>query len=854
MTLIKLCVPVPDKVISLVALMLLHASVQAETTSASATRFEPAFLTNGNGQAIDLSRFENRNVVAAGTYNVDVFINQAWQGRFDLPFKADGQGRDAQACFDPALLDRLAINVQGLSREIQERLAPQGTCIALAQLIDDASSRFEFASQRLYLSVPQASLKRSPRDAVDPEHWDSGVTAGFLGYNFNLYGTRNRQQAQGNLTQGYLGLNSGLNVGQWRLRHDGALNWNSQGQRHYQSIANYAQRDITPWTSQLTLGEAYTSGELFDSVSFTGLRLASDERMLPNSLRGFAPVVRGIASSNARVVVRQRGVILHETTVAPGAFEIDDLYATGYGGDLEVTVIEADGREHGFSVPYAAVPLSLRPGVSRYSATLGTLRNPQLDGDPVFVEGTWQYGLNNLVSAYSGMTLASGYGSGLLGGALNTELGAFGADITQARTHLQGQASVQGQSLRLSYAKTLAETDTQIALATYRYSTSGFFGLEDAHLQRQYQRDVTDRGFLRQRNRTTLALGQPLADGYGQLHLSASASSYWNRSGSDLSYNFGYSNRYKTLGYSLNASRERSQTGRNDNTLYLSLSLPLGDERLQSLSASASRDNHGRTLGRTTLTGTASDDHSLSYGITASHDRADDQRNSTVSTNTLYRGSNAELSASLSRGSNTSQASVGVRGAVVVHPGGVTLAQPLSDTFAIVKAEHAQGARVSTSTALKLDSRGYAVVPNLTPYRRNTVSLDPKGISTDVELQVNSQQAVPRAGAIPLLEFKTSSGHSAIIHATQRNATALPFGASVLDETGKEVGVVGQGSQIFARGLQERGNLHVRWGGTSATACTLAYTFPATKSANGETPRLHTTCGTPPPDQPAPEA
>ncbi|MFK0089510.1 fimbria/pilus outer membrane usher protein [Pseudomonas sp. NPDC090755] len=835
--------------------MLLHASAQAETTSASATQFEPAFLINGSGQAIDLSRFEHRNIVAAGTYNVDVFVNQAWQGRFDLPFKADDQHNDAQACFDLALMEHLAINPQGLSLEVQERLAPQGACLPLAQAISDANSRFEFASQRLYVSIPQASLKRTARETVDPEQWDSGVTAGFIGYNLNLYGSRQRQQAQNSLTQGYLGLNTGLNLGQWRLRHDGTLNWNNQGQQHYQSIASYAQRDITPWTSQLTLGEAYTSGELFDSVSFTGLRLASDDRMLPNSLRGFAPVVRGVASSNARVVIRQRGTLLHETTVAPGAFVIDDLYATGYGGDLEVTVIEADGREHGFSVPYAAVPLSLRPGISRYSATLGTLRNPQLDSDPVFVEGTWQYGLNNLVSAYSGMNLASGYGSALLGAALNTELGAFGADITQARTHLQGQGSVQGQSLRLSYAKTLADTDTQIALATYRYSTSGFFGLEDAHLQRQYQRDHVDSdGFWRQRNRTTLALGQPLADTYGQLHFSASAASYWNRSGSDLSYTFGYSNRYKALGYSLNASRERSPSGRSDNSLHLGLSLPLGGEHSRSLSASASRDNHGRTSGQTTLTGTAGDDRNLTYGVTASHDRAESQQTSTISTHTLYRSSAAELSASLSRGSNTSQASVGVRGAVVAHPGGITLSQPLSDTFAVVKAEHAQGARVSGGTALKLDSRGYAVVPSLTPYRRNTVSLDPKGISTDVELQINSQHAIPRAGAIPLLAFKTTSGRSAIIHATRPDGTALPFGASVLDETDAEIGVVGQGSQIFARGLQERGILHVSWGDSSTTGCAIAYTFPAKPPADARTPQLHGTCSPLTPDQPSPEA
>ncbi|KYF17681.1 hypothetical protein AIZ04_25550, partial [Salmonella enterica subsp. enterica serovar Typhimurium] len=78
------------------------------------------------------------------------------------------------------------------------------------------------------------------------------------------------------------------------------------------------------------------SGELFDSTQFRGVQLASDDRMLPDSERGFAPVVRGVANSNAKVRISQNGLTIYETTVAPGAFEIDDLYPTGYGGDLIV--------------------------------------------------------------------------------------------------------------------------------------------------------------------------------------------------------------------------------------------------------------------------------------------------------------------------------------------------------------------------------------------------------------------------------------------------------------------------------------------------------------------------------------
>ncbi|XLM21608.1 fimbria/pilus outer membrane usher protein, partial [Chromobacterium piscinae] len=62
------------------------------------------------------------------------------------------------------------------------------------------------------------------------------------------------------------------------------------------------------------------------------------------SLQGYAPVVRGVAETNAKVSVRQNGNVIYENVVPPGEFSIDDLYNTGFSGDLEVTVTEADGR------------------------------------------------------------------------------------------------------------------------------------------------------------------------------------------------------------------------------------------------------------------------------------------------------------------------------------------------------------------------------------------------------------------------------------------------------------------------------------------------------------------------------
>ena len=73
--------------------------------------------------------------------------------------------------------------------------------------------------------------------------------------------------------------------------------------------------------------------------------------MLPDSLRGVRPVIRGIAQSNAQVTIKQNGYIIYQSYVARRAFTISDLYPTSGSGDLEVTIKEADG---------GSVPLSSR--------------------------------------------------------------------------------------------------------------------------------------------------------------------------------------------------------------------------------------------------------------------------------------------------------------------------------------------------------------------------------------------------------------------------------------------------------------------------------------------------------------
>ncbi|MCA8093638.1 fimbrial biogenesis outer membrane usher protein [Burkholderia anthina] len=842
------------------ALAACHAAAsEVESGSAPLTiaqvEFDEGFFPSGSSVTNDLSRFEKGNSVLPGTYNVDIYVNDNWIGRADVPFKASEATRsgDARACFDKLLLTRVGIDLAKLAPETAEALAAPGACLPLERIVDGATIALDFGEQRLDLGIQQASLSRNPRGYVSREFWSDGVNAGFLGYDANVYAYNNR--GAGTQTQGYLGLNAGVNLGAWHFRHNGSYSWSSQGNAQYQSLNTYLQRDVPALLSQLIAGESYTTGELFDSVGFRGVRLSTDDRMLPDSLRGYAPTVRGIANSNAKVTIKQNGAIIYDTTVAPGAFEINDLYATGYGGDLTVEVTESDGSVHSFKVPYASVPLSLRPGISRYSITAGTLRDTMTSGNPWFTQGTWQRGFTNAVTGYVGATIAQGYGSAMVGGVLTTGIGAIGVDYTQAITTVPGAGRMTGGSARISYSKNVPQTGSNISIAAYRYSTGGFFDLGAA----MQARDAADRGttgiesVVRPRNRAQITFGQQLGERGGNLSLTASTVNYWNRGGSDINYSVGYSNTFRNVSLSLQATRQQSALGQQSTLYYASVTIPLGRQYPMTMSSSVSHDTNGRTQVRSMLSGSLGVDRNLSYGVNLNHSSGDGSSDTSGSANMLYRGRLADVSASAGSGSGNSQGSFGVRGAVVAHPGGVTLSQPLSETIGVIEAKGAGGARVLNASGVKLDSRGYAVVPYLTPYSMNLVEIDPKGLSTDVELKTTSQQVAPRAGSVVMLKYETETGRSAVIHALRPNGEPLPFGSSVVDAAGNPVGAVGQASKIFVRGLQDSGELTVKWGDTPDTLCHIAYQLPirdAGSKADGYQ-RIDTQCVAPEAGEPS---
>ncbi|POA97767.1 fimbrial biogenesis outer membrane usher protein [Chromobacterium sinusclupearum] len=794
-------------------------------------QFNPVFINqNANGKQVDLSRFNQMDSAFPGNYRADVYVNATWLGRRDVLMKELAE-RKVLACFNRAMLDDLGVDFSRLQNAVgvPGRDEPS-RCVDIATVVPGAFSRFNSADLRLDVSIPQKYLRAQARGYVAPEYWDAGAPfAGFLNYNANTY--RYDNGAAGKSTQYYLGTNAGLNVGLWRFRYNGTLtqqnNGKGQSERNYQNASAYVQRDMTDLRSVLTMGDYFTPSDLFGSVPFRGMQMSSDDRMQPESQQGYAPVVRGVAETNAKVSIRQNGNLIYENAVPPGEFSIDDLYNTGFAGDLEVTVTEADGRVRKFIVPYAAVPQLLRAGQSRYSFTAGQWRDSALSKRPNFAQATYQRGISNSLTLYGGVIAADHYQSALFGSGINTPLGALALDVTQSwANELPFNAptsTMQGQSYRVTYSKLMEATRTNFTVAAYRFSTSGFLELSD------YTNLLNQVGVVyRAKNKFQLNADQPLGDRWGHVYLTGSTQDYWNQRGRDLTYQLGYSNNFKSVSFNLSAGRTQDSTGRIVNQYSLSVSMPLGREPhspLLTTSASSSSDRSGTA--QVNLSGTAGTLRNLNYSVYGSANRdSNGGNNSGGGGNVQYATSVATLSAGASVNGSNSQANAGISGALVFHPGGVTPAQSLGESIAVVEAPGAEGAAVSNTNGVRVNKSGYAVVTSLMPYRQNEITLDPRGMSQDVELQETSVQDAPRAGAIVMLKFNTQQGKPVIVTLRRPDGSHLPVGATVSTGNGGDfLTMVGQGGRAFLRGMEGK-PLLVSWGSTQDQQCRFSYPLP----------------------------
>ena len=793
--------------------------------------FDPAFIKSvnqGDPSSIpDLSLYSTRDAQAPGVYRIDVILNNSLQETADIRF-VDKKDPVTGAQKLAPCLSIAKLTTYGLRSEAFPTLREDANGCADTSVIPDLTTDFNFNTQQLLISIPQAALSTIAQGFVSPDEFDDGINALLTNYQFSSGKDYEADNEYYNLN-----LQSGLNVGPWRLRNLSTWNKSAGTKSDWDSVYLYVQRSIVPLKSTLVMGESTSLSSIFDSVPFTGIQLATDTDMIPESLRGFAPIVRGIARTNARIVIKRNGYQIYQAFVAPGAFEITDLYSTGGNGDLYVTVEESDGSRQNFVVPYASLPLMLREGQMEYEITSGKYRpyDGNIDEKP-FTQATISYGVLSNTTFYTGLQAASNYQALAFGAGQNLgDIGAVSADVTTAWSSKKDEDKTSGQSWRIRYGKNILETGTNITVAGYRYSTSGYNTLSDVmNTYSNRYGGYTPRSL---RNRTNITVSQSLGAGLGSLSVSGIFEDYWDSKRHNNSLNIGYNGGFRRFNYYAGYSYSRYSWGNNgsgryvedDHVVSFNISIPLSEWLPNAYATyNATNSSPGSTDQYVSLSGVALENHNLDWNVQQGYSNREDASGGIYGN---YRGSAGSVNAGYSYAKNSQLINYGLSGGVLVHADGITLGQEMSETAVLVKAPGLKNVRLENDATIETDSRGYAIIPYVTPYHRTNVTLDSTTLGNNMELPNTTQKVVPTRAAVVRANFAGNIGRRAFLILKRASGENVPYGATVTSTTDKnaQASIVSDGGMVYMSGLKDNGEVYAQWGSKAGQQCKAAYSL-----------------------------
>ncbi|RON66091.1 fimbrial protein [Pseudomonas fluorescens] len=760
---------------------------------------------------ISLGQFAHAQYTVPGRYLLDITVNQRYFGSRSIEFKSGANPDESYACLPEDLV--LTFGLKPSLLKSLPRLA-DGQCVDLRG-IENASIKYMKNLGRLSISLPQATFEYDDPDYIPPAAWSDGLNGALLDYRV-IANSRQTQGSSGDSRSLQSYGTAGINLDAWRVRADyqARLESAGQGDNPHGEAAQlnrlYAYRALPTIRSKLSLGEDYLNSDVFDTFALRGATLSSDDRMLPPNLRGYAPLISGLARTNATVTVSQQGRVLYSTTVTPGAFSIQDLNSS-VQGTLDVTVREEDGTEQTFTVATAAVPFLSREGELRYKVSAG---QPRLTGqggsEPGFVATEAAYGLAKDWTVYGGWLAASGYQSSAVG--IGKDLGVLGAvsgDVTTSRATLRWNGeTVVGNSYRINYSKRFDAIGTDLRFLGYRFSDKTFTNFS----QFVGDADAYSLNSGKQRYSVTVAKHFPwLSTSFSYDH-----STYWDapaadRFGLTVARSFSLGN---VKNINVNVSAYQTQNSRrNDAQIYLGVTVPLGGnsmmssnlQRSGSAGSSASvgySHDDGEGVNYQVYGGVGDNRYVNAYvGQRASSYRA----NASVSTDgSTYRSLTGELDSSL----------VATRYGVSAHGNGTN-----GDTRLLVSTDGV--ADVAFTGQTRTNRNGYAVMDGLPSFQAYEARVNVEKLPLNTEVSNPIQRLALTEGAIGYVNFATGQGRNAFVVLTRLGGKPVPFGASVQDKnTNKEVGIVGEAGVTYLLGIKAGAELVARW--DDAGQCSLA--------------------------------
>lgn len=741
---------------------------------------------------------------APGIHWVDIQVNRMRRTKKRLHFDREGM-----PCFTLKDLHDLGIEAQVMPQAASPAEAACEACEPLSIWVPGSVLDMQPHRQIVGVDVPADAFKV---DGTPDVALQQGGTAGVFNYDFYYFRSHSGGASSSVLT-GFT--ETGLNVANWLIRSRQSISHSDRKGLEMRHLYSYAQTSVADRRMILQLGQLYSTGSMFSMPGFIGAQIMPD--FAANVLDGATTRISGVANTNARVEVRQQGQLVYAVPVAPGAFTLTNVPLVNRTAEALVTIIEADGARHSFTIPagqFMAGAGQTRPafyaGVGKVD-TFGEQGGAQLPGWVGY--GTATLPLTASTVATTGVLLADRYygaGTGIergIGDSHSVSLNALWAsDMAQSR---------HGAQFILSSSHRVGMLGASLGVSG---QTPGYreFG----------QRDCTGCAGYAEFAPFSYNAGLNLNGGWiGNL----GAAYYRYRTVKHgqtgrLMINWVKSTRTATF----NLSLERIEAAGGTWRAYLGISLPLGKTGYVRTSAF-------RTGTSTSLSASygARVDDTLQYSVGTSRTSPMHETSVFGSVDALTRFTQigATYGHSAGRGQNLG---LSLRGGALLHGAGATLTPyRIDDTFGVATLDGLSNVRLHTpSGPVWTDWLGRAVVAGVRPFASERVQVDMSTLPARVDLANGVAYIKLARGAVSTIPFDVVRTRRMLLFVTDEQRQPIPRGAAVFDAQGRYLTTVaGRDGELFLPNATDLDAVHIRIDKTAR--CQLQVPEPGKAASDG---------------------
>ena len=570
------------------------------------------------------------------------------------------------------------------------------------------------------------------------------------------------------------------------------------GQRRVRLNTTYTY-DMPETLRTFQMGDVITGGFSWTRpIRMGGVKFARSFALRPDLITTPLPTLAGTAATPSTLDLYVNGVRSLSSPVRPGPFRIDNPPLLLGAGQARLVLRDAVGYETVAVVPFYTSTNLLAPGLTDYSGTIGFARrgfgveSSDYD-DSLAANGSVRMGLTPKLTveahaeATKGLTLAGGGAAFGLGGWGVASVAAAGSHSDIGNGKL-GELSLES---RLRVLTVLA----RVQRASDRYRDLASWTAAPSPLVPGRFRVFGQPRELVQLS-AAVPLGRQTSLSMNYVRVVDQPDDRTRVVGVSLSKSIGRANIF--------ASYLRSRDRATSSTVFVGLSLPLGDR--VTLSSGLSRGS-GSTGGYVEAARHATDvPGDVGWSVLAGRTQGQNEARGIV----RYVAPFADLEANVYRIGHSTSLNAYVDGSVAWLGKGVHFGRTVDDSFAMVDVGVPGAIVLRENRRAGVTGRdGELLVRGLSAFNANRIAVDPASLPVDAQPGATQATAVPfRLAPVRVdLRVRTDIRGAVVVLVDDANRP-IPVGSRAVLGDGTET-VVGYGGETYVEGLQPQNELRV---------------------------------------------